>query len=243
MRIDLAEHINQYVLCKGWITDWKQINEDTFRAYIDKPIIKKPNKDKVFDDLELLSVENHINLFLPFKNDGKNKLPYTRYQCVTFAGYIKQYTRSDGTTDYGVYPIAQSKLHQDLMEMDDYISALTDRFNAASVELLMHLEKNVKPFILHLEEELIDAGDLLPTFYHTYDFYQNEIDEWKELISKLCKMIRTIHSNRRLRRKHKVSENLAINVPEFNFDDAVAKMRKPSKHTNKKALKKAGRKH
>ena len=194
----------------------------------------------MWDDLETLSREHHINLFLPY--NIKNGNPYKRYACVTFAGYIKQYTRSDGTTDYGVYPIAQSTLHQELLEMNDYINAVTDEFSTTSVETLMHLEKNVKPYILHLEEELEDAGDLLPTFYHNYDFYKKEIKEWKEMVSHLCKIIRTIHSNRRLRRLNKIKENLAIYVPEFNFDDAVAKMRKPSKLIDKKLLKKDGRK-
>ena len=120
MRVDLAKYTNQYVLCKGWITDWEQINENTFRAYIEKPLIKKPNKNAVWDELETLSREHHINLFLPYNIEKGN--PYKRYTCVTFAGYIKQYTRSDGTTDYGVYPIAQSTLHQELLEMDDGVT-------------------------------------------------------------------------------------------------------------------------
>ena len=66
MRVDLAKYINRYVLCKGWITDWEQINETTFRAFIEKPLIKKPNKNAVWDDLETLSREHHINLFLPY---------------------------------------------------------------------------------------------------------------------------------------------------------------------------------
>ena len=240
MRVDLAKYINQYVLCKGWITDWEQMNDNTFRAYIEKPLIKKPNKNAVWEELETLSREHHINLFLPYNIEKGN--PYNRYACVTFAGYIKQYTRSDGTTDYGVYPIAQSTLHKELLEMDDYINAVTDEFSTTSVETLIHLEKNVKPYILHLEEELEDAGDLLPTFYHNYDFYKKEIKEWKDIVSHLCKIIRTIHSNRRLRRQYKVKENLAIYVPEFNFNDVVANMRKPSKLIHKKALKKGGRK-
>lgn len=240
MRIDLANYINQYVLCKGWITGWEQINENTFRAYIEKPVVKKPNKNAVWDDLETISKEHHINLFLPYNIEKGN--PYKRYACVTFAGYIKQYTRSDGTTDYGVYPIAQSTLHQELLEMDDYVKSVNDEFSTTSVETLMHLEKNVKPYILHLEEELEDAGDLLPTFYHNYDFYKKEINEWKNSIGHLCNIIRTIHSNRRLRRQYKIKENLAIYVPEFNFNDVVAKMRKPSNAIHKKALKKCSRK-
>lgn len=225
MRVELREYINQYVLCKGWITDWKQINDTTFRAYIDKPIIKKPNKDVLFDDLETISIEHHVNLFLNYNIKDGN--PYTRYSCVLFAGYIREYTRKDGTTDYGVYPIAQSTLHQELLHMENYVNAVTEDCSKTSVEALMHFETNVKPYILHLQEELIDAGDFLPTFYHTYDFYQKEIQEWKEMISKLCKLIRTIHSNRKMRRKNNIKENLAVYVPEFDFDTDVARMRKP----------------
>ena len=100
------------------------------------------------------------------------------------------------------------------------------------------MEQNVKPYILHLEEELDDAGDLLPTFYHNYNYYLNEIQLWKEQITQLCKIIRTIHSNRKLRRRYKVAKNEAIYVPEFKFDDSVAKMRKPLKQTHKKCIKK-----
>ena len=46
----------------------------------------------------------------------------------------------------------------------------------------------------------------------------------------------------RLRRQYKLKENLAIYVPEFNFNDVVAKMRKPSNAKHKKALKKGSRK-
>lgn len=106
------------------------------------------------------------------------------------------------------------------------------------MEALIHLEENVKPYIMHLEEELIDAGDLLPTFYGTYDFYKNEINGWKEIVCILCKRIRTIHSSRKLRRKCGLKKNLAIHIPEFQFDNGVANMRKPLKCIHKKALKK-----
>lgn len=236
MRIELADYLNQYVLCKGWITGWEQINEKTFRAYIDKPVIKKPNKDAVFDDLETISIENHINLFLPY--NVKNGNPYNKYDCVVFTGYIREYTRKDGTKDYGVYPIAQSTLHEELFEMAAYVKRIQEEYPRTSVKALLHLEQHVKPYILHLEEELEDAGDLLPTFYHTYDFYHTEIQEWKQMISLVCKLIRVIHSNRKFRRKNKIKENYAIYVPEFEFNSNVAKMRNSSKCIIKKGIKK-----
>jgi hypothetical protein len=51
----------------------------------------------------------------------------------------------------------------------------------------------------------------------------------------MCKIIRTIHSNRRLRRKCKLSKNLAKYIPVFDFDNpSVAQMRKLQKGINKK---------
>ena len=238
MRIGLSEHIDEYVLAKGWITDWKIINGNTFQAYISSPVIKKPDKDILFDEQQIISKENHINLFLPMGGVGENDIPYKRYDCVCFAGYIRQYCRKDGTTDFGVYPVAQSTLHIDLMEMNNYLARILDSYELPSVETLTHFEKYVKPYIVHLEEELEDAGDLLPTFYHTYDGYDKRISKWKDEINQCCKMIRTIHSNRRMRRKWGIKSNDAQYVPVFNWDDeSVAKMRKYQNPINKKALK------
>ena len=122
--------------------------------------------------------------------------------------------------------------------MTDYLKEIQEKYSATSVDALIHLEQNVKPYIMHLEEELIDAGDLLPTFYGTYDFYQSEIKGWKELVCHLCKLIRTIHSNRKMRRKYGLKKNLAIYVPEFQVDTGVANMRKSLKCIHKKTLKK-----
>lgn len=239
MRIELSKYIGEYVLCKGWITDWKIIEGKTFRAYIDSPVIKKPNKHIIFEEQELISIENHINLFLPYNAKGDGIVPYERYQCVTFAGIIREYKRKDGTKDYGIYPIAQSSLHQDLQAMGNYVNNLTPFEAVAQVNTLVHLEKVVKPYILHLEDELEDAGDLLPTFYHTYEFYRKEIEDWKSITKQYSNVIRCIHSNRRLRRKFKVNANFAACIPEFSFETGVAQMRNPYKQVIKKSIKKA----
>ena len=83
--------------------------------------------------------------------------------------------------------------------MDDYINAVTDEFSTTSVETLMHLEKNVKPYILHLEEELEDAGDLLPSI--TMISIKKSTNGRISLI--IYEIIRTIHSTG-LRRLNKV---------------------------------------
>ena len=53
MRKKLEPYLDTYVLCKGWIGDWKDINEKRpqRRVFVSKPIIKQPNKDVLFKDL------------------------------------------------------------------------------------------------------------------------------------------------------------------------------------------------
>jgi hypothetical protein len=235
MRVELSKYEEQYVLGKGWITDWKYPSEETLRATISNPIIKKPDKNLVFEKQDLLSIEDHINLFLHCPKIYKDRLPYRRYDQVTFAGIIKSYTRKDGSNDWGVFPIAQSKLHMEFEEMTEYVINLLEQYDNSSAEMLLHLERNVKPYILHLEDELDEAGDLLPTFYHNYQYYKSEIDNWKTDITHMCKLIRVIHSNRYLRRRCKLKENLAKSIPEFVFDSlSIAQMRKRKNSINKK---------
>ena len=64
MRDKLAPYLSQYVLCKGWIDDWEKIEDENYRVLIKQTTIKEPNKNVLFDDLKLISVEHHINLFL-----------------------------------------------------------------------------------------------------------------------------------------------------------------------------------
>ena len=47
------------------------------------------------------------------------------------------------------------------------------------------------------------------TFNGTYDFYKNEINEWFAAAEEISTKIRSICSNRAMRRKHKVKSNFA----------------------------------
>ena len=61
----------------------------------------------------------------------------------------------------------------------------------------------------HLEE----AGDRLPTFNGTYDFYKQEITEWLDIAKYISQIIRSICGNREFRRRHKIKKNF---LPEYN---------------------------
>ncbi len=111
MRDKLAPYLSQYVLCKGWIDDWEKIEDENYRVLIKQTTIKEPNKNVLFDDLKLISVEHHINLFLN-PDDVKDGLK--RLEEIYFTGNINRYRRSDGSYDYGVYPMKYSSLHNEI---------------------------------------------------------------------------------------------------------------------------------
>ena len=59
MRDKLAPHLKEFVLCKGWIEDWKPVDENITQVYIKNPVIKEANKNVLFDDLNLI-IENIV---------------------------------------------------------------------------------------------------------------------------------------------------------------------------------------
>jgi hypothetical protein len=49
MRHKLADHLNEYVLCKGWIGGWEDMEErSTRRVFIKQPTIKKADRNTLF---------------------------------------------------------------------------------------------------------------------------------------------------------------------------------------------------
>ena len=62
MRTVLIPYINQYVLAKGWITDWNDDEEtQTRRVYVSNVIVKKADRNLTFDNQTLISKEDHLN--------------------------------------------------------------------------------------------------------------------------------------------------------------------------------------
>ena len=94
MRDNLAPYIKKFVLCKGWIEDWKEMDNEITRVYIKHPVIKEPNKDVLFDDLKVISKEHHINLFVKNEQIGES---LKRLEEIYFNGIVSQYRRSNGT--------------------------------------------------------------------------------------------------------------------------------------------------
>ena len=214
MRDKLAPYLSQYVLCKGWIDDWEKIEDENYRVLIKQTTIKEPNKNVLFDDLKLISVEHHINLFLN-PDDVKDGLK--RLEEIYFTGNINRYRRSDGSYDYGIYPMKYSSLHNEIDALyEDMSGRLTPKpMNFATRENLTLFEFGYKPRLFRIEEKLEQSGNNLPTFYATYNQYKEMIEEVRDELLVGIKWIRGACSNRKFRRAYGIKENFAETIPTY----------------------------
>ena len=217
MRKALQPYVNQYVLGRGWITDWEDMDNGVTRVYVAQPTLKKPDKHLLYEDQEIISTEHHLNLFID-KDwlEGMEGWKAEKYKQIDFTGIVQHYTRSNGTHDFGVYPTPQSTLHKRLDLLAGASSVVAKHFRI-SPETLGWAEHVMPPILGAFMHHLEDAGDRLPTFNGTYDFYKKEITEWLDIAAYMSQVIRSICGNREFRRRHKVKKNF---LPEYNRKDA-----------------------
>ena len=219
MRTALIPYVNQYVLVKGWITDWEDdAKTKTRRVYVSNAIIKKADKNLTFENQELISKEEHINFFAPYEHIGETACE--KYMCVAIAGFIYKYTRKDGSIDYAVKQIPQSALHEVLDSVLERASNACEKglWRADTLATFLKLKQELKELDMHLES----AGDLLPTFYKTYSQYKKELSGLTEVLDIGIKRINCICSNRAMRRKLKIKHNFARPVKHlFGYGENV----------------------
>ena len=111
MREKLADHIGEYVLCRGWIGGWEDMDKcSTRRLYIKQPTIKRANKDLLYAEQETISTEHHLNLFIKYEDLPDYDTTFELNQPIHFTGEVEEYTRADGTTDFGIYGTKQSTI-------------------------------------------------------------------------------------------------------------------------------------
>lgn len=212
MRTALIPYINQYVLAKGWITDWKDDEEtQTRRVYVSNVIVKKADKNLTFDNQKLISKEDHLNFFVPVQYIPTNF--YEKYTCLALAGYITEYTRKDGSIDYGLTPIKQSMIEERIRAVSERADLMTSN-KLLTPQALLTLY-SLKQQVIECDEELENAGDFLPTFYSSYGEYKEEIKEWIEVLEKGIATINSVCSNRAMRRANKVKTNFARTINHY----------------------------
>ena len=95
MRTNLSKVFNQYVLCVGWIDAWWDLDDGQRRYCVKNHTIKLPNKNLLFDDLSLISKEDHINLFIPKEKVNsylcysRKNATHSRFERIFFSGIVK----------------------------------------------------------------------------------------------------------------------------------------------------------
>ena len=214
MREKLSEHQGKYVLCKGWIKSWKDINEikPQRRIVVSHPTIKESNKDTLFVDLPRISTEHHLNLFIDQEDLLDYDTDYELNSTIQFSGIVQGYMRSNGSVDYGIYPTQQSLLHDRLDWICNSYIVVAEKLGGVYNEDFYKFNKIQENNLLFLSNELEKSGDQLPTFRKTYSGYRKEIDQWLKLSDYAKNKIEVACSNRAMRRAHKIKKNFCPNT-------------------------------
>lgn len=207
MRSKLKTYVGQHVLCRGWVTEWEELEDGITRVFVKNPTIKKANKDILFQDQDVLSKEDHINLFLHAEHLENYEL--TRYRAIDFGGSVYHYTRSNGTHDYGIKTEAMSCLHLDI---DRFLNTTNRILRACpfSPECLVWSEECAPVIMERLKRRLDEAGDLLATFETTYSECKKRINDCSHACKENAKQIRVVASNRKLRRAYGIKSNFCL---------------------------------
>lgn len=166
MRHKLADHLYKYVLCRGWIGDWEDMDDcSTRRVFIKQPTIREANKDLLYEDQNFISTEHHLNLFIKHEDLPDYDTIFELNTPINFSGVIEEYTRADGSIDYGIYATKQSTLHfklerllQSVQEtMDKQLEAIDQNYLSSAIRQ-----------VSELTEELMESGVQLATFNRTH---------------------------------------------------------------------------
>ena len=165
MRSGLSQHLGEQVLCKGWIAFWEDLEGlSTRRLVVSNPVIRRADRNLRFDDQVVLSKEHHLNLFINHQDLPQYDTTFQLHEPIQFSGVVQEYSRADGTTDFGVYADRQSTLP---FEIEKVCLAVYE--SSAASEATHHLIRtHALPKAEQLLKDLEDAGDMLPTFRETY---------------------------------------------------------------------------
>jgi hypothetical protein len=206
MRNLLRPYLGAYVHCMGWIVAWDNNDKiNTRRICVSNVTVAKPDRMLTFEKQEVIGKLDHLNIFCNKSENPPNDSE--RYHKIAFSGTVIQYTRKDGSTDYGIHQVCQTPFNEMLdMVENDLLSLATRPGNKA---------ENYFRFIetidfLHSTEYAIDSlGDYLPTFDYNYHDYKVRIGELLSGLHFAVQRIKVICGNRQMRRSCKISRKLA----------------------------------
>jgi hypothetical protein len=208
MRILLAPYLGNFVHCSGWITDWENLDNENRRIYVSNVTVKQPDRMLTYDKQNTICKIDHLNIFC--KKDYNPPIEKEKYQRIAFSGTVIQYTRKDGSMDYGIQQVQQTHAYEILEFVNRVITALTIRKKGKAKNYFRILE--ITDFLLTLEDAIEEQGDYLPTFDCDYLYYKETIKQMVECLRFAADEIKFLCGNRRLRRKSKISSKLAEQI-------------------------------
>ena len=212
MRTSLAPYLNEFVLCSGWISYWEELPElSTRQVVVSQPTIKKPDRNLLFKDQEVISTEHHLNLFIKHDDLPNYEIIFELNGIINFTGVVERYTRKDGTKDYGIYANKQSTLPY---EIEKLVSGFNDTFKSFEdfEESLDYIKDYSYPKSLELLTRLKNIEDKntnnLPTFHKTFEDYKEDLAEVFFSIQTTATSYNQIINSREYRRgKYKTKMN------------------------------------
>ena len=187
MRTSLSKHLNEYVLCRGWIGEWEDfLYNQTRRITILQPTIKKPDKQLLFKDQELISQEHHLNLYIKFED----LINYdTRFfelkEPIHFSGIVEHYQRKDGSEDFGICATKQSTLPYEVERLEKSVRGTIPKCSKD----IDYLKNYASSKVLELLKVLMSSTECLPTFHQTYDDLMKSLLDIDETIKKRIEVI------------------------------------------------------
>ena len=207
MRTSLVPHLNQLVLCKGWIDNWEDFESThTRRVCVKQPTIKVANKNTLFANQKVISTEHHINLFVPHELLGQYEAHFITHAPISLSGVVVEYQRQNGSVDYGITATPQQRLQLDLERL---LLAVADigRASPFKPSTLAFYEHTALPQVLALEERLEQAGHALTTFDKTYGEYKEMLLKMRISTEKAIEQIKCYTNSREHRRSDKGRNN------------------------------------
>jgi hypothetical protein len=209
MRHSLAPFLGSFVHCSGWITVWESFKKtNTRRICVSNVSVKKADKMLTFNKQEVISKLSHVNIFCDLSMHPLDDSE--KYQRISFSGHVIQYTRKNGSIDYGIQVVRQISFYQalNLAERNLQILCADTGNKIENYFTLIHTME----LLVSLESAIDLTGNHLTTFEYNHNEYKMRICKLIAGIQSAIQQIRLICGNRRMRRRCKVSRELAEQI-------------------------------
>ena len=194
MRTSLAPYQNRHLMCRGRLLSWSDHTDLGVRQVtIGAPIFKSISPNMVFDELEVLAKEEHVNLFIPFVHLPSYACKFERLELLSFHGVVTKYLRANATSDFGINSIPQSMVEYKFTQLKHQMTQLTAYRDLDAANFIHNI---VFPNAVDIYHDINKQSSELPTFTMTKDQLLAGLTRYL----RHCQNILVVLSSRRLRR-------------------------------------------